>query len=489
MWRRSRAAGAALVLVVAAACSGGGADRDDRARSTTTTDRSAPTSGATATSTTTTTTTAAARVAPVRPAPAQPATTGAPFACPAVPARTEPPADRPTYTWSLRVDLAAGAVEGRGRLAFTPDQDSDRVVVRLWANSPRITRAGGRIEAFVDGGTPHEQPDPTTLVLRTPVRAGQRYETGLVWKLTLPTSPSDDRVFRQGDAVRLGSFLPVLAWEPGRGWALEPPTSGFAEASTMVPADYDVTVAGLPDGVAVLATGVRDGERWLASGVPEWAMSAGRFTLASRDVGGVAVTVGVDSQVAESPGPYLDKVARVMEDFGRRFGPYPWPAYTLAITPALGGGIEGPMHVMQGPGTLGRTTSHEVGHMWFYGLVPTNQGRDPWIDEGLATWAEGRFEGTTARLLSTSIPAGGRGRAGEPMSYWEPRRSIYYRSVYVQGAQAVGALGPADAVDCALRQLVARRAYRVTAAADVVAALSTVFPNAGEVLARYGIRT
>jgi hypothetical protein len=424
----------------------------------------------------------------VRPAPSQPATAGAPFSCPAVPARNEPLPDRPAYTWTLHVDLAAGVVEGRGRLAFTPDRDTDRVVVRLWANSPRITRAGGHVEAFVDGAMAHDQPDPTTLVLHVPVAAGQQFETGLVWRLTLPTSPTDDRVYRSGDAVRLGSFLPVVAWERGVGWALEPPTSGFAEASTSVPSDFDVTVTGLPDGVSALATGVRDGDRWLASGVPDWAMSTGRFTLASRDAGGVAVTVGVDAQVAESPGPYLDKVVRVLDDFGRRFGPYPWPSYTLAITPGLRGGIEGPMHVMQGPGHLGRTTSHEIGHMWFYGLVATDQGRDPWIDEGLATWAEGRFEGTTGSFLRTVIPAAGRGRAGEPMTYWEPRQSIYYRSVYVQGTQAFGALGPADAVDCGLRQLVARQAYRVTRPADVIAAMSVVFPDAASVFARYGIR-
>jgi hypothetical protein len=288
--------------------------------------------------------------------------------------------------------------------------------------------------------------------------------------------------------LRLGSFLPVIAWEPRVGWALDPPTTGFAEASLSVPSDYDVTISGLPDGVSVLATGVREGDRWRATGVPEWAMSAGRFALASRDVNGIKVTVGVDSQVGEAVGPYVDKVALVLDDFGRRFGAYPWPTYTLAITPALTGGIENPMHVMQGPGHLGRTTSHEIGHMWFYALVASDQGRDPWLDEGLATWAEGRFEGTTASILATSVPAPGRGRAGEPMTYWEPRQSIYYRSVYVQGAQAFGALGSPDAVECGLRQLVARQAYRVTRAADVIAALSTVFPNAADVFARYGIK-
>ena len=136
---------------------------------------------------------------------------------------------------------------------------------------------------------------------------------------------------------------------------------------------------------------------------------------------------------------------------------------------------------------IGRTTSHEVAHMWFYGLVVNDQGRDPWMDEGLATWAEGRYEGTTGSLMGTAIPAGGQGRTGQPMSYWEARQSIYYRSVYVQGAQAIGALGPPDQVDCALRHYVARAAYRVADPDDLIDAFALVFPDAEATLARYGI--
>ena len=178
----------------------------------------------------------------------------------------------------------------------------------------------------------------------------------------------------------------------------------------------------------------------------------------------------------------------MLNDFSKRFGPYPWPSYTLALEPELSGGIEYPMHVMQGPGTLGRTTSHEIGHMWFYGLVATNQGATPWIDEGLASYAEARFEGTLDAFKAREIPEGGAGHAGEPMTYWEGRQSIYYRSVYVQGAQAVAALGSADLVDCALRQLVARSAYRVVGNGEVIAALAVVAPDAADVLAKYGIR-
>ena len=63
----------------------------------------------------------------------------------------------------------------------------------------------------------------------------------------------------------------------------------------------------------------------------------------------------------------------------------------------------------------------------------------------------------------------------------------YYASVYVQGVQALGALGSADQVDCALRQYIAHNAFRIASPADLVDALSTVFPDAAARLAPYGL--
>jgi hypothetical protein len=400
-----------------------------------------------------------------------------------VPARVEPRADRSVYRLDLDVRLDENAVYGRQAVRFTPDLDTDVLVFRLWANGPRPASGGARIDVDLANS---DQPDPTTLVTARDLKAGQTTEVELSWKLTLP-GPINDRISRSGDAVRLGSFFPILAWEPGVGWARQPATSGFAEASVAPIADYSVSVAA-PEGLGVVATGVRQSDgRWEATAVGDFALSVGRFTMASREVEGVAVHVGVHAGIDESPEPYADKVARVIADFNGRYGRYPWPSYTLAITPELSGGIEYPMHVMQGPGRIGRTTSHEVAHMWFYGLVVNDQGRDPWMDEGLATWAEGRYEGTTGSLMGTAIPAGGQGRTGQPMSYWEARQSIYYRSVYVQGAQAIGALGPPDQVDCALRHYVARAAYRVAGPDDLIDAFALVFADAEATLARYGI--
>jgi aminopeptidase N len=153
----------------------------------------------------------------------------------------------------------------------------------------------------------------------------------------------------------------------------------------------------------------------------------------------------------------------------------------------LRGGIEYTSHVMQGSTSIGRTTSHELAHQWFYGLVGNNQGRDPWLDEGLATYAEGRAESSLGELQRLSVPADGKGHLTSPISYWNAHQPSYYRGVYAQGAQALASLGPVDRVDCALRLYVARNAYRIARPADLLDALSVVIGDAPAKLAAYGV--
>ncbi|MDQ3570485.1 MAG: hypothetical protein M3396_07670 [Actinomycetota bacterium] len=471
-----RCALVAAIVLVTGACSGGG--------SRTAGPPASPAERAPGQTTTTT--------APVVPAPARPGD----GTCPTIPERATPVPDRPRYDLQVDVRPAANTVLGRVAVRFTPDVATDRLVFRLWPNGPRTARAGARLDvrAVTVGGraVPTAQENPTTLVVRPQAAlvANRPVDATVDWQLTLP-GPVNDRVSRSGDAIRLGSFFPILAWEPGVGWAVRPPTSGFAEASAAVTADFTATVVA-PPGFDVLATGTTDGGgRWKASAVPDFAVSVGHFTTASATVNAprpVQVTVGVHAGLADSPSVYLSRVTGALGDFASRYGPYPWPSFTMAVTPELDGGIEYPMHVLQGPGTDGPTTTHEVAHMWFYALVGSDQGRDPWLDEGLASWAESRAEGTLHDFLAKAVPTEGRGRAGEAMTFWEGRQGAYYRSVYVQPVQALAALGPPDRVDCVLRLYVAGTAYRVARPRDLIEAASAVFPGAAATLARFGIR-
>jgi hypothetical protein len=387
------------------------------------------------------------------------------------------------------------AVLGVVSVRFTPDARTDRLVFRLWPNAPREAERGSRLDTgpvTVDGHpTTARRDGATTLVVPVDggLPAGRTVEATMPWRLTLP-GPVNDRVSRSGDAVRLGSFFPILPWEPGVGWATEPPTGAFAEASTAPAADFDVAVT-VPDGFQVLATGERDGRgHYIAAAVPDFGLSVGHFSEASAsvDVGRkVTITVAVAEGLGDGPATYLAKITRVMADLSGRFGPFPWPSYTVAITPALVGGIEYPMHVMQGPNSIGRTTSHELSHQWFYALVADDQGRDPWLDEGLASYGEARAEGAEAAFRARVIPTEGRGKAGEPMTYFATRQSIYYATVYAQPVQALLSLGDPALVDCALRLYLLQNAHRIARPADFFGAVTVVFPDAIATLAPYGL--
>jgi hypothetical protein len=460
-----------------------------------TTGDSVPSAGR-GTATTSTTAAPALALAPATTSSLAPATTPA---CPTIPARVAPDPNRPKYTLRADVRPSDGTVVGQLQVLFAPDLDTDRLVFRLWPNGPRTAPAASKLETgqVTIAGRPVASTldDPTTLVVRTGAtfRAGQAVDVSMPWELRVPGA-ANDRISRNGDAMRLGSFFPILPWEPGVGWATDAPAGGFAEASTAPVADFDLTVV-LPEGYNVLASGTPDPARpgrFTASAMRDVAMSVGRFeilTAVAMAPQPVQVAVGIHRGTVDNDGApaYLERVVSSLEDFGRRFGPYPWPTFTFAITPSLGGGIEYPSHVMQGQNTLG-VTSHEVGHQWFYGLVGNNQGRDPWLDEGLASWAEARMENRLTQFKARIIPPAAKNKVGEPMTFWADKPQMYSAGVYVQGAQALAALGDADLVDCALRVYVAQNAHRVARQPDLVKAAATVFPDAAATLAAYGVK-
>ena len=353
-----------------------------------------------------------------------------PGVCPSIPARAEPdPQRRPVHEVVASVDVPGGVVDGTLTTRFTPDLPTDVVVFRLWPNGPRPAghvTVGAVVDASTGAARAAQQPDPTTLEIAVPpLAAGDTATLRIPFRLEL-TGSASDRISHSGDTLRLGSFVPMLAWEPGVGWAREPATAAFAEAAShrrrrtgpSASTSRPATTSSRRAGANPTARGGRP--RNVTSPCP-----IGHFALAQAaevlpgGSGPVDVTVGVDAGVGEDPRAYLGRVLAALRDFSTRFGPYPWDTFTLAVTPGLDGGIEFPGHVMQGPDTLGRTTPHEVAHQWFYGLVGDDQGRDPWLDEGLASYAEFRHEGAVDSARRRDIPADAEGRAAAPMTYWE----------------------------------------------------------------------
>jgi hypothetical protein len=309
----------------------------------------------------------------------------------------------------------------------------------------------------------------------------------LPWTLRVPFS-NRDRIARFDGGLRLGSFFPILSWDPDRGWVTDPAARILGESSTTPTADFDVRVRA-PRSAVVLASGKRGADgAWHARAVRDFALAVGRFVVATGTAHvprPVTVHAAVYRSAAISKAAGLRLARRSLERLSRMYGAYPWRSYTVVFAPDLAlEGIEYPTLVFSGDVFTTQIVSHETAHQWFYSLVGNDQYRHPWLDETLATWAQGRLAGT----FQSRYPLRNVTHVGESMSYWSGRQRRYFAEVYAGGVLALRSLGPADRVDCALRLYVARNAYRIADPGDLLDALNDVFPGAEAKLRRYGIR-
>jgi len=121
------------------------------------------------------------------------------------------------------------------------------------------------------------------------------------------------------------------------------------------------------------------------------------------------------------PRTFLDAAVKALTLFSKRYGAYPWHAYTVVVTadrPALG--QEYPTIVFVSVDVPAEAVTHETGHQWFYSLVGDNQARTPWLDESLTQWATARVWNDVASEAATDIPANVRNQLGQPMTFWGP---------------------------------------------------------------------
>jgi hypothetical protein len=303
-------------------------------------------------------------------------------ACIAPTALPAPPAGRPHYVLAVKAAKGLRDVSGTLSVAFAPEVATDRIVFRLWPNSPYYAQRGAHLDvgsvAAAGRKVATSRPDPTTLVVRRPLAAHERIVLSAAWKLRLPRTPG--LALHGGRVARLVSFFPLLAWT-GSDWANDPPVpvDSFWPASPT--ADFDVRIVA-PKGVGVIATGeARAAARWRARAVRDFAHALGPFQTATGSVAAprrVRVTVAVERGSASSARSFLSEAIRALRFYSARYGDYPWSTYSIAVMRDFQGlfGTAYPTLGFLGDASV-VLVPHETAHQWFYSVVGNDQSRDP----------------------------------------------------------------------------------------------------------------
>ncbi|WP_309120017.1 M1 family metallopeptidase [Paenibacillus sp.] len=258
------------------------------------------------------------------------------------------------------------------------------------------------VHASVDGVPAAAERRGQTIVvaLPEPWAPGEWRRIELAWEATLPAV--HHRFGAADDAYWFGNALPILAAFDGewRDYAYEPVGDPFF--STV--ADFRVRLTA-PREYDVVATG--DETPALSSAADGWATTTVDAPFA-RDF---AFALGAGFRVAEAStargarvGVYFrqasearaaaaaEAAAGIADLLEGWVGAYPYGEMDIFENEMFVTGMEYPGLAFVRADRLNdpdgvETVAHEVAHQWFYNVIGNDQVREPWLDEGFATYA------------------------------------------------------------------------------------------------------
>ncbi|MGH8794418.1 MAG: M1 family metallopeptidase [Stackebrandtia sp.] len=290
--------------------------------------------------------------------------------------------------------------QGEQTVSFrnTGDQALDTVWIRLWGNSRHGCGDDSRPQAAtisdLSGGSLGDlEVDCTAAPIRLDRPAEPGETSAVSFDVSIDVPEGAGRLGEVRGYVSVASAIPLMSVLDARGWHLPP--AAEVESYYSLTSDFSVTLRH-PSDLEIPAGGSavdsrRDGDETVstidAPGVRDFAFAAGHFdkiSAVSKD--GVEVNLWYRDDVTEEQAREMsDWGVEAVDAFAEEYGAYPHPELDLVHK----GGMEYPGIAWVYP--TRDIVVHEVAHQWFYGLVGNDQYAHPWMDEGLAQYAQTRL--------------------------------------------------------------------------------------------------
>lgn len=338
-----------------------------------------------------------------------------------------------------------------------------------------------KVEYFQDGVS-------IQAIIPSDIIPGADFKVEMKWQAKVPRL-----AYRYGtkDSVyMLGNFYPILNVLSADGWH-NSYNSVFGDPFCFNCADYLVAV-NLPEGYRLVSTG-ENTETIAEDNGRETsfirAQNARDFCLAvlydyneSKDEQGrPAISCYSPNNYKDPSADILRRSREILNLYACNWGSYPYPEFKVVFVPMKGfhgmeySGLIFLSHDFLDPNIYKEKgefiLAHEIAHQWWFGMVGNDQLKEPWLDEGLASWSAYKY---LEKFKGIKPPdnqefKGGINLAREMRQFYSTRE--YYLTAY-SGGEAFwfgleNELG-ADTVNKVLRRYLADYRFKIATTDDLL---------------------